>query len=90
MCKKMRDEIYDRLKETLVETFALDSEEIVTLQSRYKEDFNADSLDLLSLFMELKEQCGENISMDDIKVLVTVGETLEYIVKSSKLSTHED
>ena len=90
MCKEMRDEIYDRLKETLAETFALESEEMITLQSRYKEDFNADSLDLLSLFMELNEQCGENISMDDIKELATVGETLEYIVKSSKLSTHEN
>ncbi len=89
MCKEMRDEIYDRLKETLVETFALDSEEIITLQSRYKEDFDADSLDLLSLFIELNEQCVENVSMDDIKELSTVGETLDYIVKSSKLSTHE-
>ena len=89
MCKKMRDEIYDRLKETLVETFALDSEEKITLQSRYKEDFNADSLDLLSLFMELNEQCVENVSIDDIKELVTVEETLDYIVKNSKLSTNE-
>ena len=90
MCKEVKDEIYNRLKEALVETFALESEEIITLQSRYKEDFNADSLDLLSLFIELKEQCGEDISMDDIKELATVGETLEYIVKSSKLSTHEN
>ena len=90
MCKEMRDEIYDRLKETLVETFALESEEIVTLQSRYKEDFNADSLDLLSLFMELNEQCVENVSIDDIKELATVGQTLDYIVKSSKSSTHEN
>ncbi len=90
MCKEMRDEIYDRLKETLVETFALESEEIITLQSRYKEDFNADSLDLLSLFIELKEQCGKDISMDEIKELATVGDTLEYIVKSSKLSIHEN
>ena len=90
MCNKMRDEIYEKLKETLVETFALDSEEIITLQSRYKEDFNADSLDLVSLFMELKEQCGKNISMDDIKELATVGQTLDYIVKSSKSSTHEN
>ena len=89
MCKEMRDEIYDRLKETLAETFALESEEIITLQSRYKEDFNADSLDLLSLFMELKEQRGENISMDDLTELATVGDTLEYIIKSSKLSTNE-
>ncbi len=90
MCKEMRDEIYDRLKETLVETFTLESEEIITLQSRYKEDFNADSLDLLSLFMELQDLCDENISMNEIKELVTVGETLEYIVKSSKLSIHEN
>ena len=90
MCKEMRDEIYDRLKETLAETFALESEEIITLQSRYKEDFNADSLDLLSLFMELQGQCGENISIDEIKELATVGETLEYIVKSTKSSTHEN
>ncbi len=89
MCKEMRDEIYDRLKETLVETFRLESEEI-TLQSRYKEDFNADSLDLLSLFIELKEQCGGNVSMDEIMELVTVEETLEYIVKSSKTSTREN
>ncbi len=90
MGKETRDEIYDRLKETLVETFALDSEEIITLQSRYKEDFSADSLDLLSLFMELQDLCGKNVPMDDIKELVTVGDTLEYIVKSSKLSTHEN
>jgi acyl carrier protein len=90
MCKEMKDEMYDRLKETLVETFALESEEIITLQSRYKEDFNADSLDLLSLFIELKEQCGKDISMDEIKELATVGDTLDYIVKSSKLSTHEN
>ncbi len=88
MSKETRNEIYDRLKETLVETFSLESEEIITLQSRYKEDFNADSLDLLSLFMELKEQCEENISMDDITELATVGDTLEYIVKNSKLNTH--
>ncbi|MHC5061298.1 MAG: phosphopantetheine-binding protein [Planctomycetota bacterium] len=90
MCKEMREEIYDRLKETLVDTFALESEETITLQSRYKEDFDADSLDLLSLFIELKEQCGEDISMDEIKELATVGETLEYIVKNSKLSTQKN
>ena len=81
MCNEKRDEIYDRLKEILAETLALDSKEIITLQSRYKEDFNADSLDLLSLFMELKEQCGESIYMDEVTELATVGETLEYIVK---------
>ena len=49
------------------------------LDSSLIEDFGADSLELLSLFMALEDEFGGSISEEDTEGLATLGDVVECI-----------
>ena len=51
----------------------------VTRDARFREDLEADSLDLVELIMEFEEQFGATISDDDAQQIKTVGQAVDYI-----------
>jgi len=53
--------------------------EKVTLEASFKEDLNADSLDVVELIMELEDEFNIEISDEDAEGISTVGEVLNYI-----------
>lgn len=73
-----REELYDRLKELLVEQLGVKEADIGE-DSAFQADLDADSLDLVELIMELEDGFGEKISDDDSKKLVTVSDALNYL-----------
>ena len=76
----MRDEVMDLVREHLVSELELSPEEIKP-EARFKEDFDADSLDLYELVMELEEEFEINIPDDAAEKIQTVGQAVEFIEK---------
>ncbi|MBE5895132.1 MAG: acyl carrier protein [Lachnospiraceae bacterium] len=68
----------DRVKEIIEEQLNLEGVEI-TMESRFKEDLEADSLDLFELVMAFEEEYGIEIPSEDLANITTVGAIIEYM-----------
>ena len=73
-----REEIYERVKDVLVDQLGVDEADINEAAS-FQEDLDADSLDLVELIMELEDQFGVKISDEDAQGIQTVGQAVDYI-----------
>ena len=69
---------FDQVKVVIVELLSID-EEKVTPDARFREDLEADSLDLVELIMAFEEKFGGEISDEDAQKINTVGEVVKYI-----------
>jgi acyl carrier protein len=69
---------FEEVKATLVELLGVE-EEKVTLEAKFREDLEADSLDLVELIMAFEEKFGGEISDEDAQKITTVGELVAYI-----------
>ena len=54
-------------------------EDEIKLESSFKEDLGADSLDLFEMVMALEENYGIEIPTDDLGQLETVADVIDYI-----------
>ena len=68
----------ERVREIIVELLDVDAEK-VTLDARFREDLEADSLDLVELIMKIEEEFGGDISDEEAQKITTVGEAVSYI-----------
>lgn len=68
----------ERVKEIIEEQLNLDGIEI-TEETRFKEDLEADSLDLFELVMAFEEEYGVEIPSEDLEGITTVGSIIEYM-----------
>ena len=71
-----RAEIEQKVRSVLAEQFAFDEAQ-VTVESRFSEDLDADSLDMVEAVMALEEALGIRIADDEVKNITTVGEAVE-------------
>jgi acyl carrier protein len=69
---------FEEVKEIIVELLNVD-ESKVTLEARFREDLEADSLDLVELIMAFEDKFGGEISDEDAQKISTVGEVVQYI-----------
>ena len=77
-----RDEVFDQVKEILVERLDIDEDDI-TLEAHLRDDLKADSLDLVELIMDLEERFGVKISDEEAQGIGTVGEAVDFIVAAT-------
>jgi len=68
----------NEIKAIIVELLGVD-EDKVTPEARFREDLEADSLDLVELIMAFEDKFGGEISDEDAQKITTVGEAVEYI-----------
>ena len=68
----------EKKKEIIAEQLGV-SEDEVTLEASFKEDLDADSLDLFELVMALEEEYDVEIPSDDLAELNTVGDVINYL-----------
>ena len=69
---------YTEIKTIIVDLLGAE-ESKVTLDARFREDLEADSLDLVELIMAFEEKFGGEISDEDAQKITTVGQAVEYI-----------
>lgn len=68
----------EKITEIIEEKLGLDGVEI-TAETRFKEDLNADSLDLFDMVMEFEEEFGIEIPSEDLENITSVGALIDYI-----------
>ncbi|OGO22641.1 MAG: acyl carrier protein [Chloroflexi bacterium RBG_16_51_16] len=51
----------------------------ITMEARFREELEADSLDLVELIMAFEDKFGAEISDEDAQKITTVGEAVKYI-----------
>lgn len=71
-------DVFDRVKAIIVDLLGTDESEI-TMESRFREDLEADSLDLVELIMAMEEEFGGEISDEEAQKITTVGEAVRYL-----------
>ena len=67
-----------RVRDIIVELLGVDGDQ-VTLEARFREDLEADSLDLVELIMAFEEEFNGEISDEEAQNISTVGEVVSYI-----------
>jgi acyl carrier protein len=78
-----RTEIFGVVAELAVEVLGVEKEAVVD-EARFKEDLDADSLDLVELVMALEERFDISVPEDDLEDVLTVGQAVALV--SDKLS----
>lgn len=68
----------EKMKEIIADQLSV-SEDEVTLEAFFKDDLDADSLDLFELVMALEEEYDVEIPSDDLAELNTVGDVINYL-----------
>ena len=71
-------DVFAGIKEIIVDLLGADGEK-VTMEARFREDLEADSLDLVELIMAVEDKFGGEISDEDAQKLTTVGEAVTYV-----------
>ncbi len=72
------ESIFERVRAIIVEQLDVDPEE-VTLEASFKDDLDADSLDLVELIMAFEEAFGGEISDEEAQKLETVGDVVRFL-----------
>lgn len=68
----------EKMKEIIAEQLNVDESEI-ELETSFKDDLGADSLDLFELVMSLEEEYDIEIPSDDLNDLNTVEDVINYL-----------
>jgi acyl carrier protein len=74
-----REEVLDRIRSHLAEELGIDASAIAE-ESRFKEDLEADSLDLVELVMELEDGYGIRMPEDEAERIKTVGQAIDFVL----------
>jgi len=69
---------YEKIKDIIVDLLGVDAAK-VTMEARFREDLEADSLDLVELIMAFEDKFGGEISDEDAQTITTVGEAVKYV-----------
>ncbi len=74
---------FEQVKATIIELLGADPAKVVR-EARFREDLEADSLDIVELIMALEDKMGIEISDEDAQNITTVGGAVDYIDNQKK------
>jgi len=75
-----RDEVMTKVRGHLAAELEIDPSRIEA-ETRFKEDLEADSLDLYELVMELEDDYGIRVSEEQAAQIKTVGDAVEFVIE---------
>jgi len=76
-----REQIFDVIRTHLADELEIDPSS-VSESTRFREDLEADSLDLYTLVQELEDTYGVTISDEEAAKILTVGQAVEFVLAS--------
>jgi len=82
-----REEIFEVIRAHLADELEVDPGTI-SESTRFREDLDADSLDLYTLMQELEDSYGVRIPDDEAVKIKTVGQAVEFVVGISGGQAH--
>ena len=74
-----RDQVLSLIRAHLADELEIEPGRIEE-QTRFKEDLDADSLDLYTLVQELEDSYGVRMPDEDAAKILTVGQAVDYVV----------
>jgi acyl carrier protein len=74
-----REEIFQLIRAHLADELEVDPQGI-ELDTRFREDLEADSLDLYTLVQELEDCYGVRISDEEAAKILTVGQAVDFVL----------
>ncbi|RME43980.1 MAG: acyl carrier protein [Caldilineae bacterium] len=78
-----QDEVFAKVKAIVVEQLGVD-EDKVTMNASFRDDLEADSLDLVELIMAFEEEFGGEISDEEAQSITTVGQAVKYLMEHAE------
>ncbi|HUF83167.1 MAG TPA: acyl carrier protein [Acidimicrobiia bacterium] len=81
-----REEVLSAIQGVAVEVLSVEPSQ-VTEKARFKEDLEADSLDLVELVMALEESFDISVPEEDLEGVLTVGQAVDLVVSKVGAST---
>ncbi len=73
-----KEEIFEKVKAIIVDQLGVDEDKI-TMEASFRDDLEADSLDLVELIMAFEEEFGGEISDEEAQKITTVGQAVDYL-----------
>ena len=80
-----RSTALEAIREVAVEVLGVDPD-VIAEEARFKEDLEADSLDLVELVMGLEERFDIEVPEEDLDELTTVGHAVDLVLAKSATS----
>ena len=74
--------IFEKIREIIVDQLGVDEDKI-TLETRFIEDLEADSLDLFQVIMEIED--AFNVKVEDVENIKTVSDAVKFIENSTAI-----
>ena len=76
-----REHVFSLIRAHLVDELEVDPE-LIQESTRFREDLEADSLDLYTLVQELEDSYGLRISDEEASRILTVGQAVDFVLAS--------
>jgi acyl carrier protein len=81
-----REEVLTAIQGVAVEVLSVEASQ-VTEAARFKEDLEADSLDLVELVMALEESFDISVPEEDLEGVTTVGQAVDLVLSKAGANT---
>jgi acyl carrier protein len=81
-----REQVFGLIRAHLADELDVDAEAIAEA-TRFKEDLEADSLDLYTLVQELEDTYGVHMSDEQAAQILTVGQAVDFVLAHSRSGT---
>jgi acyl carrier protein len=75
-----RDEVMTKVREHLSSELEVNADQI-SEGTRFRDDLDADSLDLYELVMELEDTYGIKVSEEEAARIATVGDAVDFVLE---------
>jgi acyl carrier protein len=83
-----REQIFSLIRAHLADELEVEPDRI-SESTRFKEDLEADSLDLYTLVQELEDSYGVKISDEEAAKILTVGQAVDFVLASGVVNSRQ-
>jgi acyl carrier protein len=77
-----RQAVFEKVRKALAESLEIPEEDIAE-DSLFKEDLDADSLDLVELLLQMEREYGFKVSDDEASEIMTVGNAVDLVLRKT-------